>query len=159
MRILEPTDLAFFETAPARITGRAQLSAPPERVFASLADPSEWLKWFPKVKTIGWTKGTGGLGSEREVRLGGGLGVYRERFIAWEPARRFSFTMYETSSLFVTHLAEDFRLSSEGTGTQVDWVMAGKLTVLGHIAWPVMRALMSSFFRRGTRKLETVLVG
>ncbi len=158
MRILAPTDLEFFATAPARVTGRALLSASPERVFASFAEPSDWLKWFPKVKSIAWTKGTGGLGSEREVRLGGGLGVYRERFIAWEPGVRFSFTMFETSSLFVKHLAEDFRLSPHGSGTQVDWVMAGELTVLGRIAWPVMRALMSSFFQRGTKKLETVLV-
>jgi len=157
MRTLEPTDLAFFDTAPAQITGRAHLSARPERVFASFADPDEWTKWFPKIKKIGWIKGTGGVGSEREVFLGGGLGAYRERFIAWEPGKRFAFTMFETSSLFVKHLAEDFRLTPEGTGTQVDWTMASKLTVIGHLAWPVMRALMGSIFRNGTKKLETVL--
>ncbi len=157
MRDLEPTDLEFFETAKHRITGSARLSASPAKVFASLAENSDWLKWFPMVKSIEWITGTGGLGSEREVVLGGGLGHYRERYIAWEPATRYAFTMFGTTSPMFARLAEDFRLTPDGTGTKLDWVMAAQPTKLGWVTWPITKAVMGSFFRRGTKKLEPLL--
>ena len=157
MRSLEATNLEFFETSKHRIVGRAHLSASPERVFASFAEPSEWPKWFPMLRSATWIGQAGGVGSEREVRMGGGLGVFRERFIAWEPGVRYSFTMFETSSPLVNQLAEDYRLAPEDGGTRLDWVMAGAPTTIGRIAWPVTKALLGSFFRRGGKKLETLL--
>ncbi|MFT3700148.1 MAG: SRPBCC family protein [Kofleriaceae bacterium] len=157
MRTLAPVDLDFFETASRKIVGRAHLSASPDKVFASFARPDEWRTWFPMLRSATWINGEGGLNSEREVKMGGGLGVFRERFIAWQPGVRFSFTMFETSSPLVTQMGEDYRLSPDGTGTQLDWVMAATLTTLGTIAWPATKALMGSFFRRGGKKLEAHL--
>jgi uncharacterized protein YndB with AHSA1/START domain len=154
---LEPTTLDFFETSAHRIVGRAHLSASPDRVFASFADPAEWPKWFPMLRRATWTEGTGGLGSAREVQMGGGLGVFRERFIAWEPGVRFAFTMFETSSPLVKQMAEDYRLSPQDGGTRLDWVMAASPSTLGRFTWPVTKALMNSFFRRGGKRLEALL--
>ncbi|HEY4178712.1 MAG TPA: SRPBCC family protein [Kofleriaceae bacterium] len=157
MRSLAPSDLAFFRTSPYRVVGRVRLSASPDRVFASFADPDDWPKWFPLMKSAAWLSRTGGIGSEREVRMGAGLGTFRERFIAWEPGARYSFTMFETSSPLVTQLAEDYRLSPDGMGTRVDWIMAATPNLLGRIAWPPMKVLMGSLFRRGGVKLEALL--
>ena len=157
MRSLNPTDLDFFTTSAHRIVGRRHISASPERVFGSFAEPSEWPKWFPMLRRATWLKGTGGLGSEREVKMGGGLGVFRERFIVWEPGARFSFTMFETTSPLVDQLAEDYRLTPEGDGTRLDWVMAGRPTTIGRVAWPVTKAMMGYFFRRGGKQLDALL--
>lgn len=157
MRSLEPTTLAFFETSSHRIVGRARVSASPTEVFASFAEPGEWTKWFPLLRRATWIKGSGGVGSEREVQMGAGLGVFRERFIAWEPGVRFSFTMFETSSPLVAQLAEDYRLAPDGGGTQIDWVMAGRPSTIGRVAWPLTKVMMNQFFRRGGKKLEALL--
>ncbi|HET9620302.1 MAG TPA: SRPBCC family protein [Kofleriaceae bacterium] len=153
MKALEPTDLAFFDRAALRITATVQLSAPPDRVFASFAEPSEWLHWFPLMTAARWTAGAPGLGAEREVALTG-LGRFRERMIAWQPGQRFAFTMIGSSSPLASRLAEDYQLRGERGGTRVDWVMAATPTTLGNLVATPTRVVMQRLFARGGRNLE-----
>jgi hypothetical protein len=156
VKTLAPTDLSFFETAPLRIVASARVSASPARVFESFAKPEDWPKWFPMMKYAKWTKGEGGLDSEREVSVGA-LGKYRERMIAWEPGARFSFTMIGSTSPLAEQLAEDYLLVPDGTGTVIEWVMAGRPTTVGKLGAPVMKAIMSRLFAKGGRNLEALL--
>src|SRR5687768_4114357 len=88
---------------------------------------------------------TSGVGAEREVYLRL-LGAYRERFIAWEPGARFSFTMTASSTPMVHALLEDFVFTDEGAHTRVDWVLAADPRLLGKLGRPVLTRVMRKLF-------------
>jgi uncharacterized protein YndB with AHSA1/START domain len=158
VRALAPTDLAFFDDAPLRILARASLAAPPARVWAALADLASWPGWFPLMTTAAWTGATiARVGAEREVALRL-LGRFRERMIAWEPERRFAFTMIASTSPMARRLAEDYRLAPDGGGgSTLDWVFAAEPTALGRLARPALVPMMRGIFARAGRRLEASL--
>jgi uncharacterized protein YndB with AHSA1/START domain len=91
-----PETIDFLDRAPTKVVVERDVDAPPERVFEVLADTPSWPQWFPSVRVARWTSGdNGGVGSTRFVDAAG-LKVH-ERFIAWEPGRRWAFTFLRTN--------------------------------------------------------------
>src|SRR5688572_26569075 len=105
---LEPQPLDFVDSAPLRVSDSAVVRAPAAKVFEAFADTESWPEWFPLMREARWV-GTekSRVGAEREVALLL-LGRYTERFLAWEPAKRFAFTMTKSSSPLAKAIAEDF---------------------------------------------------
>lgn len=158
MKELVAQGLDYFTSAPVRLFCHASFAAPPEAVFAKLADPASWPTWFPMMKSAAWVgEPVATLGADRDVALTG-LGRFRERMIAWEPGKRFAFTMVQSSSPFASAMAEDYKLKATATGTQLDWIMAVTPTTLGKIAVPGLRIVMRNIFERGGKRLNAQLM-
>jgi len=157
MGAMEPMTLAEIETAPFRVVQTATLAAAPSAVFAELADPARWLDWFPLMRRAAWTSATTeAVGAERSVALRV-FGKFDERFIAWEPGKRYAFTMTASTSPLTARMAEDWKLSRDGNGTRLEWTVAAVPTRLGRGATPVLRVVLRRMFRRGTANLGRLL--
>jgi len=158
---LSPQALDFFENAPLRVSESATITAPPLRVFAAFADAASWPKWFPLMYSARWiSPDIERVGAEREVRLHG-LGKYVERFIAWEPGARFSFTMTSSSSPLAHALAEDFKMAParDGAATRIDWTLAADPTLVGKVFRFGLEVTMRRVFLRSGKQLEAYLRG
>ena len=155
---MTPVELDFFERAPMRVTVTATVPAAPATVFSAFADPGDWTRWWPMMHRAAWTKGAGGVGSERVVALRL-FGRFEERFIAWEPGARFAFTMIASTSPMATQLAEDYRLIAVDGGTRIDWTMAAAPSGLGRAVRPALTRVMGRMGRQAFRRLGRHLAG
>lgn len=158
---LAPQPLEFVDSAPLRVSDSAVVRASPERVFRAFADTASWPKWFPLMTKAKWVSDAHeGIGAEREVTLTL-LGTYREKFIAWEPEKRFAFTMTKSSSPLARAICEDFQFTAEdgGAATRIDWVLAADPRAIGKVLRPVLEQTMKRVFRRSGPKLQAYLSG
>ncbi len=154
---MAPMTLPDLDDAPFRMVQGAVLPGTPDAVFAELADPARWLGWFPLMRRAEWTSpATACVGAERAVALRL-LGTFDERILAWEPGKRFAFTMTASTSPLATQMAEDWRLSREAGGTRLEWIVAAVPSALGRAGTPVLRQVMKRLFRQGTSNLGRVL--
>lgn len=158
MKPMVPVDLDYFDRAPMRVLVSATVAAPPATVFAAFADPADWTRWWPMMHRAAWTKGQGGVGSERQVALRL-FGTFEERFIAWEPGARFAFTMIGSTSPAATQMAEDYRLTAVEAGTRIDWTMAATPSALGRAARPVLTRVLRRMSGKAFQRLGRHLGG
>lgn len=155
---LEMSDLAFIDSAKFRFENKVSLSAPPDKVFEVFADCSSWSKWFPDVVSAKWeTDPPHGLGSRRIAKLK--TLTAREEFIAWEPGKRFTFTVYALSVPLVRRMVEDYQLVADGDGGSIlQWNVFYEplwfLRPFNALIGPVFRRM----FRRALKGLSEYVV-
>ncbi|MEU8681002.1 SRPBCC family protein [Streptomyces sp. NPDC048611] len=119
-RRLRPVELDFAETAPLRLVFAAEVGAPPEAVYAALADDvAGWSRWFTGVAHAAATRG----GAGREVRLTGGT-RFGETVLAAEPGTHYAYRVDTTNAPGLRALLEDWRLTPAGGGTRLRWTFA-----------------------------------
>lgn len=117
-----PVTPVFYETAPIRLAAARELSAPPDEVFATLADTPSWPDWFPAITRARWTSPAPyGVGSTRTVAIG--PFEVDEEFIIWEPGVAWGFTFRRTSLPVARAGAELVELEPTATGTRVTYHM------------------------------------
>lgn len=120
MAKLDPKDLSYLDTAAHRLDFTRVVPATPERVFAVLEDLDSWPRWFVDFRKAAKTsEGAFGVGATRRVKVGP-LSL-EERFVAWEPGRRFSFTMLDVNLPLLASMLEDWQLTPVEGGTRVDY--------------------------------------
>lgn len=150
---MDPVPLSWAESSPSRFVNRAVIDAPPEAVFAILADNDQWPKWFGGFKSAEWiTDEHGGVGSERYAYLDD-LSV-RERFIAWDIDRRIAFTATAITLPIVSRLIEDYRLEPTEDGkTALHWEISYALRWYVRPLGFVVRGKFGAMFERATASL------
>jgi len=122
---LVPQEIEFADTAPVTAEGAAVVTGTPEEVWAVLADHQGWPSWFAGVKSCEATSEPAtGVGSTRRVVLAGGS-RFEERFVAWDPAKRWAFTVTDMRPAAVRSLVERITIAELAPGrTRVTYRMA-----------------------------------
>ena len=108
------------ELASYDVTARS--AAPPEKVFALLADSAGWSEWAGPMVVRSWweregTPAPGGVGAIR--RLGFGKLSSREEIVQYDAPRFLAYTWL--TSFPVRDYRAEVRLTPDGTGTRIEW--------------------------------------
>jgi uncharacterized protein YndB with AHSA1/START domain len=125
--------------------------APPETVFAVLADTEGWVRWSKKTKSAvleqpGATDREG-VGAVRAFQNGRTLS--REEVLEYDPPRRFVYTLL--SGLPLREYRSEVDLTPDGTGTRIRWSSSFEPERPG-TGW-LYRFALRVFIRRTARSL------
>lgn len=128
---------------------RARSAAPPEAVFALLADAPAWQEWAgPFVPQARWEPGTrGGRGAVR--RLGLGALTVREQVVEHQPPAAFSYVLL-TAVRWHGYRADVELVEDERGGTGIVWTgrLASPVPGLATVLEPMFRRMVQEFARR-----------
>ncbi len=153
---LRPEDVSFPSRAAVSLSFTRVVPASPDEVFGVLADHERWALWFADFRRAEVTSpGREGVGTTRRVWVG--PMVLDERFVAWEPGRRFAFTMLSTNLPILSAMVEDWRLAPVDGGTRVEYLVG--FDVPGWIS-PLKGLLLWKFrplFEKALPNLERLL--
>jgi len=131
-------------------------AAPPQVVFAVLADAPSWRTWVPLVSRSSYERegdpAPHGVGAVR--RLGARIGpASREEVVTYDEPSTFAYEL-RSGPLPVRGYRSEVRLRPEGSGTHISWVGSFTTRVPGFGA--VMRRLMARFARALATEAERV---
>jgi uncharacterized protein YndB with AHSA1/START domain len=134
----------------------AHSAAPPETVFAVLADAPRWQEWAgPTVFRSSWEAGSpaGGVGAVR--RLGLGPMSSREEIVEHDPPHRLAYLLRSGEGLHHYRASVDLLAQPDG-GTHIVWSGGVDTTVpgLGPFLLVVFRRLVGGFATRLARQAE-----
>lgn len=82
------------DDAPFQVVVERDIAADADAVWKVLADHERWPEWFPGLREVRVTGEPAGVGAQRRVHVKG-AGPFDEVFNAWEPGRRFGFSIVE----------------------------------------------------------------
>jgi hypothetical protein len=154
---LRPVGPDYGSSAPKSFVYDVELAAPPDVVFAILADAKEWPKWFPDMTGMKWLSPEaerGKVGARRlaETRSGD----VEEHFIVWEPNRRIAFYAERMSTPLVTEFMEDYHLEAAGPDkTRLKWLVHYRPRTAIAFLHPIIRPIFDRMFRKGSEALVT----
>lgn len=141
MRPTIPKPLEWMHRAPVRAVRTRTVQATPDQVFAVLADHEAWPEWFDQITSVDVLGPAEGVGARRRVHIGSTS--VDEEFLAWEPGRRFSFTVTQASRPGIRSLNEDIRLVPVGDdSTTVAYTMALDPVGPGRLLAPVLNRVV-----------------
>jgi len=144
----------FIDDAKYQFINTIDVNVKPEYLFDVLADPDSWLQWFPNMKSATWMD-KAGVGSERAVKVGS-IGIV-EHFIHWEPHKRFSFYVKETTMPFAKIMVEDYIIEPTQNGSRFTYKVG--MTPLWTISWApfLAKPIFSKMFRDATKSLKSYI--
>ena len=142
-----PTELDFTTGSANRLTFDALIEAPPRRVFDIFAKGEGQEIWFQDFKAVKWTSPEPHqVGTTREVKLK--LLSVKERFVAWDPGVRLTFSIDAITLPIVKKMMEDLQFEAVGEkGTRFVWTVHYKPSLLMKPIHPVAKLIFGKMFR------------
>jgi uncharacterized protein YndB with AHSA1/START domain len=139
---LTPRPLEWLDHAPVRASRSRRIGQPPSVVWPAIADHAGWPRWFPRLVAVEPGPVAEGVGGTRRVDIG--LAQVDEEFLAWEPERRFAFTVTGSTRPGVVSMVEEVRLTPDGEAAcTVTYTMGlepkGGAKVLRPVLEPLLR--------------------
>ena len=121
--------VGFFVPSAFVVTRSADIVAPPERIYALVADPRSWPQWSAwnkrdpqmQIDYSGPPSGAGAKWAWKSKSQGDGVMT----FTAADPGRRVAYDLFLPD--FGTTSAGDFRFEPQGASTHVTWAMNGDM--------------------------------
>ena len=134
-----------IDELPIRIARSVELGAPPDEVFAVLADHDGWTTWFGGMSRVRIDGLASGVGALRTVSVPPAR--VQERFSAWAAGERLTFHVVASTLPGLAAMTEDWRLEPlDGERT--------KLTIdvgAAPARWLPFAGMVAAAVRRATR--------
>jgi uncharacterized protein YndB with AHSA1/START domain len=141
------------------VTRSADIAAPPDKVYALVANPREWGRWAAwhqrdpamKIEYSGAASGAGAGWSWKSASEGEG----KMTFTAAQPPRRVVYDLYFPD--FGTTSQGEFRIDPTPGGSRVTWVMKGEFGRNPLLRWLALNAdgMVGKDFEAGLAKLKS----
>jgi hypothetical protein len=159
---MELVGLDFIDRAPLQLTFNAGMAAPPDLVYAALADDLDTWTWFPSItggRTL--TERREEVGARCEIHISGLTAV--ETILAADPGRRWAYRVTELSIPLASALVEDWVLtpvpatSTRPLGTHLTYTFALDPRPLAARLTTVSAASIALVFGKAAENLDRLL--
>jgi uncharacterized protein YndB with AHSA1/START domain len=151
--------VGFFLPGTFTVVRSAEIAAPPDKVYALVADPRGWKQWSawnkrdPQMQIVygGPPSGVGAKWEWKSKSQGDGAMT----FTAAEPGRRVGFDLYFPD--FGTTSKGELLFEPRGAGTRVTWTMNGDMGKNPLFHWFALAAdsMVGKDFDEGLAGLKT----
>lgn len=156
--------IAYVASRPGelRVTRRATIAAPPDRIFAQLANLPGWRAWSPWEKKDPAMKRTfagpeSGVGAAYAWEGNKDVGSGRMEITQATPASKVVIALHFLKPFEARNTAE-FTLEPEGNGTRVTWEMSGPANFLSKLmgVFMDMDRMIGKDFEEGLANLKAL---
>jgi uncharacterized protein YndB with AHSA1/START domain len=156
--------LVYAATRPDtfRVQRTATIQAPPEKIYAQLADFQRWPAWSPWEKKDPAMKRTlsapaSGKGATYAWEGNKDVGVGRMEIVEVQEPKRLGLRL-DFVKPFEAHNAVDFTLQPKGGATEVTWAMYGPANFASKLigVFMDMDAMVGKDFEAGLANLKAV---
>lgn len=142
------------------VTRSVSVAAPPDKVYALVADPRRWKDWSVwnrrdpamEISYSGPPSGSGATWAWKSRTEGDG----RMTFTTAEPGQRLGYELFFPD--FGTTSTGELRLKPAGAGTEVSWVMNGNFGSNPLFRWlvPFADGMVGKDFEAGLANLKAL---
>ena len=109
----------WIDSAPIRVERSIDIAAPPEAVWAVIADHVNWPKWFTTLDRVEVTGAPTGVGGGRRVTVSR-ISI-EEQFTVWDENEHFAFAVVTTKVPFLDTMAESVWIEPTEGGCRVNY--------------------------------------
>ena len=154
MPLLTPKEPGFLDEAPELVLTEVVAAATPDEVWAVFIDNERWPEWFPAAKECRTTSEQAeGGGSTRWIHFD--LFKVNERFVAWDPPRRWAFTIVDANIPGIVSVVEQATFEAVGDDrTRVTYTLGAELKPYVRPFAAGLRWRLGSLFRAGLAGID-----